>query len=193
LIIDLSTLDAIDLGVKRGCCNTRSRRILQVIWEFFYRWEVHLELSPSVEWHETSSPDNMNTLLTFVDPVAGIDEAAARRQDVKLVRAISDFLQGDVPNHFQADRPALYMSRVLATPSIEIERVAEFAEANGIELVVGEDLQAKFVSINRAKKVLLRPSFIDNEVAVDLAPTKKKEVARIELAKIYDNEGRPFN
>lgn len=101
-------------------------------------------------------PD-VRDLLTH--PKDAVEEMRRRRKDPELAKAVSAFLNDDIPTHFQTEDIFFYLARHLATPNFETLRAKEIADEHNVNLIVGEDLDDKFVSVNYLKKALAKMTF----------------------------------
>lgn len=82
-----------------------------------------------------------------------VEELTRRQQDTELRRRIEEYLANDIPEYMK-DGPALYISRHLATPNFETLRFIHLANPYPYKVVIGEDLQDKFVGHNELKWAL---------------------------------------
>ena len=104
---------------------------------------------------ENSELESLNRIKSFLIP---LDEAVAelrhRRTDTELQIKINEFLNGDIPNHFK-NGPIFYLSRHVASPNFEALRFIELCkEYKDIKMVIGQDINDKFVSHNSMKRAL---------------------------------------
>jgi hypothetical protein len=104
------------------------------------------------EHHSLEFSEYKNYILTKPDEAVSIIEA--RRQDPSLQKAVADYLDKDIPVHFNQNKPVLYLSRHLATPNLETLKFIEVAKPYALPIIIGEDHQGKFVSINADKRSL---------------------------------------
>jgi hypothetical protein len=81
-------------------------------------------------------------------------EIKKRREDPILMKKVREYLNGDIPAHFDREQPILYMARHIATPNYEAMRFVELGKPYGLPLVIGQDTKGKFVSHNDLKKAL---------------------------------------
>lgn len=93
-----------------------------------------------------------NALLTPKNQA--IEEIKKRRKDKELVKKVSNFLDGDIPAHFNQEKPILYLSRHLATPNYEALKFIEIGKPLGLPLVIGQDTKGIFTSNNEMKRGL---------------------------------------
>lgn len=85
-----------------------------------------------------------------------IARAQDRRRDANLARQVSEFLQGDLPDYLGGNRPMLYLARHVATPNAETMHFLDSMRCTGARIVIGQDDQDKFVSVNAMKRALGR-------------------------------------
>jgi hypothetical protein len=83
-----------------------------------------------------------------------ISEIKKRREDPTLMQKVREYLDGDIPSHFDREQPILYMARHIATPNYEAMRFVELGKPHGLPLVIGQDRKGKFVSHNELKRSL---------------------------------------
>ena len=81
-----------------------------------------------------------------------VEEIKKRNQDSHLRKKVEDFLNGDIPEHFNQEQPIFYLSRHVATPNYEALRCVELAKPFDLPLVIGQDSKGKFVSNNVLKR-----------------------------------------
>lgn len=105
---------------------------------------------------KATSPTNklpeVSSLMTSADDA--LVEITKRRKSPKLFMAVEKYLNNDIPEHFQQNEPVAYLSRHLATPNFETLRFIDEAKKLRIPIVIGEDLDDKFVCNNCLKKSL---------------------------------------
>jgi len=82
-----------------------------------------------------------------------IVELERRRQDPELRKRVEEYLDGDIPEHFD-DEPILYLARHVATPNQETRAFLEICEHLNFQAVIGQDSQDIFVSNNSLKRSL---------------------------------------
>lgn len=85
-----------------------------------------------------------------------IKEIHVRRNDADLIQKVQNYLQNDIPNHFQYTKPTLYLSRHVATPNYEtllfIDTCHEIDPT--LPKVIGQDVHDIFVGNNVLKRNL---------------------------------------
>lgn len=91
----------------------------------------------------------------MLTPLAkAVEDIHRRRADKKLVAAVEDFLEHDIPGYFQGSEPVIYLARHVATPSFETVRFMELARPYDLPIVISQDPKDKFVSHNSMKRAL---------------------------------------
>lgn len=82
-----------------------------------------------------------------------VREIHKRRKDEALVRAVRDYLDGDIPPHFDQEKPIFYLSRHIATPNEETMRFMQLCRAFDPKapIVIGQDIDDVFVGNNILK------------------------------------------
>lgn len=85
-----------------------------------------------------------------------VTEIQERRQDLDLIKRVTDFLNDDIPEHLDRGTPVFYISRYLATPNHELLYAIERAKPFKLPLVVSQDTKGKFVSNNELKCALAK-------------------------------------
>ena len=114
----------------------------------------------------------------------------SRRQDSGLMQAISEFLEGDIPFHFNQEKPILYLCRHIATPNFEALRFIEIGKPLGLPLVIGEDSRGIFFGNNVLKRALgkmpvlkgvarNRDEIIEHFTVVDFSTAEGKPLSTI--------------
>lgn len=99
------------------------------------------------EYHSDAS-----ALLTpLVEAVAEIER---RRNDAVLVEKVEAYLNKDIPEYFKRSRPILYLARHVASPNFETLRFIELAKPFALPIIIGQDVNDKFVSGNSLKRSL---------------------------------------
>lgn len=94
----------------------------------------------------------MQDFLTPLDEA--VSEIYSRQNNTNLKIKINEFLNGDIPDHFQ-NGPIFYLSRHIASPNFEALRFIELCQAYpDIKMVIGQDKNDKFVSKNSMKRAL---------------------------------------
>ncbi len=109
-----------------------------------------------------------DSLLKIDTKVAGlivtvedaIIEIQKRRANTKLMEAVSDYLNRDFPSHFLQETPILYLARHVATPNYETLDFIKQCQKFDFPIVIGEDVQDKFVSHNSLKRALGKMSIL---------------------------------
>jgi hypothetical protein len=95
---------------------------------------------------------DVSALLTpLVDAVAEIER---RRSDSALVKKVEEYLNQDIPEYFKRSLPILYLARHVASPNFETLRFIELAKPFALPVVIGQDVNDKFVSGNSLKRSL---------------------------------------
>lgn len=103
--------------------------------------------------------ENLPQVSDFLtDYDEALQEMKKRRQNISLRKAVCKYLDGDIPKHFERSEIFFYMSRHLATPNFETIHAKHKANEYGVDFIVGEDLEDKFVSVNGLKKTLAKLS-----------------------------------
>jgi hypothetical protein len=85
------------------------------------------------------------------EAIAVINE---RRQNTELIKSVSEYLNHDIPPHFDQKAPVLYLSRHIATPNYEALHFIELGLQYNLPLIIGQDKKGKFVSHNELKRSL---------------------------------------
>ena len=110
--------------------------------------------------------DNLNKItgnpceVFFTSLAEALTEIQRRRQDPELFKKVTNYLNGDVPEHFKGDKPILYLARHIATPNFETLRFIEVCKDKNLPLVISQDLKGKFVTNNALKKSLGKMSVV---------------------------------
>lgn len=104
---------------------------------------------------EPTSPQPRYNPKDFYTPLEeAVIEIQRRRSDKELMQKVHDYLQGDIPEHFNREQPILYLARHIATPNYEAMRFVELGKPFGLPLVISQDSKGKFVSHNDLKRSL---------------------------------------
>lgn len=85
--------------------------------------------------------------------VAEIDK---RREDTGLRKEVNDFLDSDIPLHFNGRQPIFYLSRYIATPDYETLKFYEMVKSYSFPIVIGEDTTDIFTTHSSLKRNLLK-------------------------------------
>lgn len=97
-------------------------------------------------------------MTTYRDIFTPLPEALsliqARRQDSRLLNNITEYLNNDIPAHFNQPNPILYLCRHIATPNFEAMRFIEIGKPLNLPLVIGEDSRGTFFGNNVLKRAL---------------------------------------
>lgn len=132
---------------------------------------------------------------SFMTPLEeAIVEIKKRREDTALIQRVYDYLEGDIPEHFNREQPILYLSRHIATPNYEALRFVELGKPHGLPLVIGQDRKGKFVSHNTIKRPLgkmpvtkgfsrLLDEIIENFTVIDFSEAQGRQFADITTKK----------
>ncbi len=89
-----------------------------------------------------------------------VEQIAINRSQSKVLESVKDFLDNDIPIHFDNDEFVFYLSRFIATPNLELLKTLSLINSYPNKLVIGEDLDSIFVSNNKLKKALGKLSVI---------------------------------
>lgn len=117
-----------------------------------------------------------------------IAEINTRRRNTELVLSVEKYLKHEAPEHFKQEKPILYLARHLATPNFETLRFIELATPYKLPIVIGQDLNAKFVSNNSLKKSLAKLY-----VHKATARTHDEVVESFTIIDFDKNQGKSFN
>jgi hypothetical protein len=93
----------------------------------------------------------MSPLRYYSTLSEAIAELERRRKDPELRKRVEDYLEGDVPEHFNGE-PILYLARHVATPNQETRVFLELSDHLNFQAVIGQDPQDIFVSNNELKR-----------------------------------------
>ncbi|MFT5832010.1 MAG: hypothetical protein ACI9SY_000391 [Candidatus Paceibacteria bacterium] len=85
-----------------------------------------------------------------------VADNAKRRKNTELVKEVSDFLEADVPEHFQNNLPIFYLSRYIATPDLETLNYCNQVSAYNWPIIIGEDPSDIFTTHGSLKRNLLK-------------------------------------
>ncbi len=97
-------------------------------------------------------PTDKNTRSIFTPLDEAVLEIRKRRENPELIKRVHEYLNGDIPKHFDREEPILYLSRHIATPNYESLRFVELGKPHNLPLVIGQDSKGKFVSHNEIKR-----------------------------------------
>jgi hypothetical protein len=103
---------------------------------------------------EDNSKNKYNPRDFYTPLEEAVSEIKERRKDPELLKKVHEYLNGDIPTHFNRNQPILYMARHIATPNYEAMRFVELTRPYDLPLVIGQDSKGKFVSHNELKKAL---------------------------------------
>jgi len=70
----------------------------------------------------------------FTDLNEAVREVKKRKTDPKILSKIANFLDGDVPVHFNQSDPVFYLSRHLGSPNFEAIKAYEMTKNLGYSL-----------------------------------------------------------
>lgn len=131
-------------------------------------------------------------MTTYRDIFTPLDEAIAeirrRREDPMLVRAVSEFLNHDIPAHFNNSAPILYLCRHVATPNFEALRFIEIGKSQNLPLVIGEDSQGTFFANNVLKRALGKLPVVKG-----IARNQDEIIEYFSVIDFASAEGEPFS
>lgn len=96
-------------------------------------------------------PWSTSELLTPLEEATA--ELERRRRDPELLKKVSTYLEGDIPQHFK-DGPILYLARHVASPNFETLRFLHLVESLDLPAVLSHDLNDRFVPKNPLKRAL---------------------------------------
>jgi len=85
-----------------------------------------------------------------------VKESRRRQKDTALRQAVSDFLNEDIPVHFNGTQPVFYLSRYIATPDYETLSYYEQVSRYNLPIVIGEDTTDIFTAQSSLKRNLLK-------------------------------------
>lgn len=142
----------------------------------------------STSTHQQQLINSNNSILTPLDEA--VVEIRERRKNKVLFQKVNDYLNGDIPKHFDREEPIFYLSRHIATPNYESLRFVELVKPYGLPLVIGQDSKGKFVSNNELKRPLGKmpvtkgvsrrlDEIIENFTVVDFAEAQGKPFSEI--------------
>jgi hypothetical protein len=138
---------------------------------------------------EENIPSDKYILNEIFTPLEeAIFEIARRREDSSLINKVHEYLEGDIPDHFNKNTPILYLSRHVATPNYEALRFVEIGKPFGLPLVIGQDTKGKFVSHNDLKKAL-------GKMPVTKGVSRRQDeiIENFTIIDFKDAQGKPFN
>jgi len=115
-------------------------------------------------------------------------EVQRRRGDKELMQKVHEYLQGDIPAHFNREQPILYMARHIATPNYEAMRFVELGKPFGLPMVISQDKKGKFVSHNDLKRSLGKMP-----VTKGLSRRQDEIVENFTILDFTQAQGKPFN
>jgi hypothetical protein len=92
----------------------------------------------------------------YKPPEQALRELQRRQSDCGLVKEVTNFLGGDIPEYF-ARGECFVLARHIATPNNETLYTLELARRNGVHGVLSQDPKDKFTSVNKLKRRLARP------------------------------------
>jgi hypothetical protein len=78
------------------------------------------------------------------------EEIKRRWEDKELRKKVEDFLRGDIPDFLQ-DSPKAYLARHISSLNFELLRFEDMANDSGLEFVLSEYLDDKYISLNILK------------------------------------------
>ena len=146
------------------------------------------------------------TNYIHTDIATAIEQINERRRDAQLVAHVTNYLQSDIPAHFDQPKPVLYLSRHLPTPNFEFLYFLDITEQFELQRVIGIDSSDKFVAQNPLKKACARMSIeyvtetgqstIDEFDVVDIASQQGKllrDVVTIDGQPLISFHTRLFN
>ena len=90
----------------------------------------------------------------FTPLVETVAEIERRRNDAVLVEKVEEYLNKDIPEYFKRPQPILYLARHVASPNFETLRFIELAKPFALPMIIGQDVNDKFVSGNSLKRSL---------------------------------------
>jgi len=139
---------------------------------------------------QTERRDEIIADLFYPSIEAALCEIEKRRKNPSLVKKVEKYLQNDIPKHFMGSKPVFYLSRHLATPSYEVAHVIETTKNYDYDLVIGEDIKAKFVANNELKISLGKlpivkglskngSEILENVTIIDFATSQGKPMKEI--------------
>lgn len=103
-----------------------------------------------------TAPSHMNVKPFLVTPEYAVREIEHRRRNHELVRKVREYLNDDIPAHFDQAKPVFHFSRHIATPNYETLRFIEVTKPFGCPITIGQDPKDKFVSNNILKRALAK-------------------------------------
>jgi hypothetical protein len=115
-------------------------------------------------------------------------EIQRRRTDAELIQKVYEYLNGDIPEHFNREQPILYLARHIATPNYEAMRFVELGKPFGLPLVISQDRKGKFVSHNDLKRALGKMP-----VTKGMSRRQDEIVENINVIDFPTAQGKPFN
>lgn len=87
---------------------------------------------------------------------AAVLEIKKRRQDTRLFTEVKQFLNSDIPPHFENREPIFYMSRYIATPDYETLQFIDAVKKYNLPIIIGEDTTDIFTSHSELKRNLVK-------------------------------------
>ena len=114
-------------------------------------------------------------------------EIKKRREDAELIKRVDEYLNGDIPKHFNREEPILYLSRHIATPNYESLRFVELGKPHNLPLVIGQDSRGKFVSNNDIKRPLGKMP-----VTKGFSSRQDEIIENFTIVDFADAQGKPF-
>lgn len=129
----------------------------------------------------------MNIAKFFTDPNDAVAEIQRRRNDTDLRQRVADFLNNDIPAHFNDDTPILYLARHVVTPSHETLKFIEKAQPHGLPIVLSQDTKDKFVSNNSMKRTLGKMPVVKG-----VSRNTDEIIEHFTIIDFDDAQGKPF-
>ena len=101
------------------------------------------------------SRDDISISDLVYTPQNAVIELKRRRSDQKLMKKVSEYLNGDIPDYLSNGAVA-YLARHVITPNFETLRFTHLISHLGLKTVISHDSKALFVSQNVIKRALCK-------------------------------------
>ena len=111
-----------------------------------------------------------------------------RRKDNQLVSEVNEFLEGDMPSHFNYNTPVFYFSRYISTPDYETLFYIDQVKRYNYPIIIGEDSRDILTSHQALKRNLVKLPVIVGESRNGNGIIQYKRVADLN-----SQQGKQFN
>lgn len=128
------------------------------------------------------------TRLIFTPMDEAIAQIQERRKDPRLVEKVKEYLDGYVPEYFEASTPLFYLQRFIATPNYELLHAAEMIKHTNLPLIVGQDFKSKFSANNELKLSLGKLPVIRG-----LSNNRDEIIENFTIIDFNASNGKPLN